>query len=329
MTAKIRTNVELPFHMPMFSTYHNLATPGVVARNNPESDNWYFNHAIELQCQRIFFAEGSPLVLLSNYAGNVWQMKFIEKASFQTRFIKSCAKKVIQEMLEQNYYVSFVGVDDYYVKGKSWYKERHFSHDGLITGVNNDMGTYTIAAYDQRWIYRPFQTTQRCFFNGMRAVLSSGGNGHLLALKCTENPVSLSIPHICQELTKYLAPQPDPDGKSAFGTDVYPRLYAYFERLQSGETPHEKIDRRLIRLIWEHKQCMVSRIAAVEAHCGLSSELSVSYAPLAELTNTLRLMYAKYVLCPNGHLLDSIKIKLQELTEREGLLLQKLIAQIE
>mgnify|MGYP001635611921 CR=1 FL=1 len=36
------SSVNLPFKMPMFSTYHNIAGAGVVAANNPTSDIWYY-----------------------------------------------------------------------------------------------------------------------------------------------------------------------------------------------------------------------------------------------------------------------------------------------
>ncbi len=70
-------------------------------------------------------------------------------------------------MLENGYYVLFHGVDDYYVKGKSWYKEKHFGHDGLICGVDNETKEYIIAAYDKQWIYRTFKTPQRGFAAGV------------------------------------------------------------------------------------------------------------------------------------------------------------------
>ena len=80
-------------------------------------------------------------------------MPFIDKIGVNTRFARRCALDIIKTMIDDGFYVAFSGVDDYYVKGKSWYKEEHFNHDGLIIGYDDENGTLSIAAYDQRWIF--------------------------------------------------------------------------------------------------------------------------------------------------------------------------------
>ena len=58
---------------------------------------------------------------------------------------------LIRSLIDNGYYVAFGGVDDYYMEGKSWYQEKHFDHDGLIVGYDQNDKTYTIYAYDQNW----------------------------------------------------------------------------------------------------------------------------------------------------------------------------------
>ena len=98
------------------------------------------------------------------------------------QFMKGYIHPLIRNLLDAGYYVCFVGVDDYYVKGKSWYKERHVNHDGAICGYNQEDKTYCLYSYDSNWVYRKFWTTQKnplmtaenlCFVKAYMAVFTA------------------------------------------------------------------------------------------------------------------------------------------------------------
>ncbi len=247
MTRKKRESIELPFSMPWFITYHQHAGPGVVAKNNPTADNWFFNKAIQLYSKTDnLFATSGASAKVSIYGGFSGEIPFLEKHWTQTRFLRNCVNEVIQSMLENGYYVLFHGVDDYYVKGKSWYKEKHFGHDGLICGVDNETKEYIIAAYDKQWIYRTFKTPQRGFAAGVRAIIDENRNGGLMSIKCLPYKVELNVSEIKQELLLYLnsALEPNEQGE-VFGVAVTPYVIEYINRLKTGEIPYEKIDKRI------------------------------------------------------------------------------------
>lgn len=129
-----------------------ISSAGIPAKQNTTSDNWYYNNTIEWRCTRKFL-QGFTTPELSLSCGSIWNMPFIDKIGVNTRFARRCALDIIKTMIDDGFYVAFSGVDDYYVKGKSWYKEEHFNHDGLIIGYDDENGTLSIAAYDQRWIF--------------------------------------------------------------------------------------------------------------------------------------------------------------------------------
>ena len=56
------------------------------------------------------------------------------KIDFNIRFARRCVLNIIKTMIDDGYYVAFYGVDDYYIKGKCWYKEQHMDHEGMIIG---------------------------------------------------------------------------------------------------------------------------------------------------------------------------------------------------
>ena len=323
MSIKRRSNIEFPFIQPWFATYHE-GCMGVIAKNNPASDNWFFNKAI-LLCTRpkILFADSGSSAKVNVYGPHTGAIPFLQNVWLQANFLRNCVKEVIQTMLEQGYYIRFSGVDDYYVEGKSWYKKKHFSHDGMICGVDNDTKEYIIAAYDSQWVFRAFRTPQAGFVKGYKSIIDNGGTATLNAAKCLDVPVELNISEIKEGLISYLNATSEPNEKDeVFGAAVIPYVIEYLNRLKSGEIPHERIDKRIFRLIWEHKNCMLARLKAVENHCGLSNEASMAYSPIVKTADNIRFAYMKHCAKQNDGLLEQIKDKLLEMTETEVGLLQ-------
>ena len=329
MSTKKRPNIEFPFTQPWFATYHD-ACIGVIVKNNPTSDNWFFNKAVQIHVKpKVLFADSGFAAKINLYGCFNQAMPCLEQLWMQGRFLRNCVKDVIGLMLEQGYYVRFFGVDDYYIKGKSWYKERHFSHDGLICGVDNDTKEYIIAAYDSQWVFRAFRTSQAGFVRGYKAILDKGGSSTIVAARCLDVPIELNVPEIKAGLIAYLNAISEPnENDEVFGVAIIPYLVEYLNRLKTGEIPYERIDKRIFRLVWEHKNCMLARLKAVEAHCGLSDETSAAYAPIVKAADNIRFAYTKHCNKRSDALLDQIKDKLLEMTGKEVGVLQSFYGKV-
>ena len=328
MRIKNRCNVELPFQMPRFITYHFLASAGVVAQNNEAADIWYFNNAISVFCAPGLLKGDTYHPGISLTIGNIWDMPFLEKEFFGTNFVKNCTREIIDAALEQGYYVSIWGIDDYYVEGKTMYKQRHMTHDCLICGAEYETKQYLIAAYDIQWRYRRFSTSQKGVIAGLRAVSNQGKYGELVAVRCNDERIRLDIPHIKRELAVYLnTPAVKPE-ENALGIHAFLRLSEYLELIKTGEITNEGIDRRIFQFMWEHKQCMLDRIMTVEADCKLSDEISTAYAPLVSLSDFIRRMYMKYCAKRNDQTINAIQEKMKQLIDDEAYLLRSLCEQI-
>lgn len=168
------TRVELPLVQPFYSTYHYQAPGLAVAVDNPTIRNFFLNDLMLLQCETRFLSGYTGLELTVD--GTYWTISpHLEKHGYDTCFLHGSLHTVIREMLDAGYYVCFAGVDDYYVPGKSWYRERHFAHDGLIHGYDRADKTYLLYAYDQNWRYRSFWTPQAAFGRAHAAAARNGG----------------------------------------------------------------------------------------------------------------------------------------------------------
>lgn len=322
----------LPYVEPMYSTYHWLSSAGIPAKQNTTSDNWYYNNTIEWRCTRKFL-QGFTTPELSLSCGNIWNIPFLDKIGVNTRFARRCALDIIKTMIDDGFYVAFSGVDDYYVKGKSWYKEQHFNHDGLIVGYDDESRTLSIAAYDQRWIFTVFETPQECFVEAMTVLCDKGTYGGLHAVKAKSEPQEINIKNIYNELKKYLSSAisdyPLADPEAVWGIVVYDFLCMYLDKLADGSIPYERRDRRVFRLVWEHKKCMLGRIRAVEELCGWDNELSLTYEEVVDLADKVRFIYSKFVLKYSSKHLEKMQLLLMDIKRSELDLLTKFLLKLE
>lgn len=324
---KVKKKVELPLVSPTYSTYHSAILSASISENL-SIRNWYLNEVIQLDCCRDFlWGYTTPLLRVEGLY--MTDNPYVEKVWYSTRFMKGSLNRIIKNMLDEGYYVYFSGVDDYYVKGKSWYKERHFSHDGAICGYNQEDKTFCIYAYDKNWVYKKFWTPQKCFNLGKKAIESKGIFGEICAVKAKDTKVDFNVDLALLNIAKYLDSNMEKypvDGKGhVYGAAVHNYIAKYVDKLYDGSIPYERMDRRIFRLIWEHKCIMLERIECIEREFSIAGEVSTKYADLVKEADTMRMLYASHRLRRRDSVLPVIKNKLISLAENERILLNELI----
>jgi len=321
--------VELPLTEPMYQTYHYQGTGLAIIKDNPTIRNWYLNEIMNLCCSRKFLSGyTTPEITIdrSRYSAN----PYIERIRVPLRFTKGYVNPIIREMLNNGYYVAFAGVDDFYIPGKSWYKERHFSHDGLICGYNQNDKTYCIYAYDRNWIYQKFWTPQKAFNKGFEVMVKQGTLSSIVALKPSSDKVAFSPEIACEKIAEYLDSSlekypMDGDG-IVFGIIVHRYIAEYLTKLYDGSIPYERMDRRVFRVIWEHKEVMLERIIAIEQALNMNGIFSNVYRMIVTEANTMRMLYASHHLKRRDSVLPTIRKKLLVLMETERKILSDLVS---
>ena len=133
--------VELPIIEPVYSTYHNQGAASAIISSNPSIRNHFLNEIMILNCSRKFLS-GFTTPEIGITSSSFLDNPYLDKKWFSSEYLNGHINAVIKYLLDSGHYVDFGGVDDYYIKGKSWYKERHFNHDGLICGYNREDKTY-------------------------------------------------------------------------------------------------------------------------------------------------------------------------------------------
>lgn len=114
----------------------------------------------------------------------------------------------------------------------------------------------------------------------------------------------------------------DGDG-DVFGIAVQEYLAMYAGRLYDGSIPYERMDRRVFRLLWEHKAVMLERLQKVEKMLELDHTVSERYKLLVPEADTVRMLYASHHARRRDSLLPVIQKKLYALSASETELLSE------
>ena len=322
--SKMAESVQLKLLEPMYGTYHDQLASTAIIADNPSIRNFSLNNTVELTCTRRFLSGFTTPE--ANVSNSMWpQNPYFEREWVATWYADGYANHIFKNMLRQGLYIYFWDVDDYYIEGKTWCGERHFDHNGLITGFDNADRTFTVFAYDSNWVLRTFRTPQSGFTRGRKAALSRGKRGGVCGLRPKTDTVGLLPQQILTELEKYLSStlktQPFDGEGMVRGAAVHLYLAEYVRRLYDGRIPYERMDRRVFRLLWEHKKAMLERVAAVEDALGLNHETSADYARVVAVADTLRLLYASHHMKRRDSVLPVIATKLELLDSLERELL--------
>ena len=112
------------------------------------------------------------------------------------------------------------------------------------------------------------------------------------------------------------------------GIVVHEYLAKYLDMLYDGAIPYEKIDRRIFRLIWEHKKTMLESIRNIEKALSLDDSVSAEYEKIAKEADTVRMLYASHIMKRRDGLLPIIKNKLLSLEKEEQDILEKLLQKV-
>ena len=324
----MKPKIDLPICEPIYGTYHYQGCGSAIISGNPSIRNYYLNVATSLTCH-LDFRNGytSPKfgALRSSFRDN----PHIESIVYPMKHLGKDVHRLIRSLLNDGYYVRFEGIDDYYVKGKTFYQKRHYSHDGMICGYDAFRRNYTIFAYDEKWIYRRFQTPCSAWEAGRIAEFREGRSGTIYGLKAKPEPVlfqpELALKNIQDYLDPYYAPGTVINPNIVHGCAAQVYLAEYINELFLQHIPYERSDRRIFRQLWEHKRLMLERIGKIECEYGLSSEHSSAYRQLVATAERLKSLYTFHMIQRRDDLLPAMRDRLLTMEADERTILTQLV----
>lgn len=317
--------ISLPVIEPCYGTYHYQGSGAAIIGANESILNYYLNEAVNLYCNRHFLYGGTTLglgVVKSTYSIN----PHLEKVHFLTKYLGEHIHHVIHALIDDGFYVYYTGIDDYYLEGKTFYKEKHFKNDGMICGYDDEKNTYSVYAYDSNWEYQVFEISQKSFEKGRVSKYIENDDAFITGLRPKTNHVNFSPWMVIRCIKSYLNSNfyiyPTYIAEEAYGLVVHEYLKMYLDKLADGIIPKELMDRKVFRQLWEHKELMLKRILKMESELEMDAEFSEKYTPVVDLAKKIRVQYENYRLSDQKELIYNIKDSITEICEKEKTILK-------
>jgi hypothetical protein len=275
-------------------------------------------------------------VVVSFYEPYVWYTRnpWFEYESISHEAINSLnlnLNNLIINYIDRGYYILAI-VNDFFIPDRQAYQKFNLKHDILLyrydfmnkrfdaIGYNKD-GTYGHSFVD-------FDDFEKSFFsidnNDLIFYTLNGFYNHNFSIEST---VELLKDYLYSRNTssrlKVL------DGKRyisdhAFGLDVYYHLKNYFHLLI---TKQANFDIRSLHMLYEHKECMISRIKFLEENGYLknSSEFLDGYNKIRDKIKTTKNLQLKYKLTRNNYDIQKIITILDEVAREEKVIIENIL----
>lgn len=287
----------LPYLEPTYCTYNYMACLDVCAQGDPRMDNWVLNYYTSWCCEKNETGDPKvPSVRIPH--SQIWRVpSFFNHYKIPKKYIQNCHVKLFKDFLDDGCYIYFNGVDDYYLQIKASYKRRHYPHDGMITGYDEEKKVYYVSTYIKTGKFEnvevPVGEFSRAWHSRYMDNDAQGADVIGLKLDPSKN-YEPSIDKILEDIRLYVASEVTEQHKrhdSVFGLAVYDELKNFFRAVVQDGYPC--YDKRLFRLIYEHKLSMYRRLEYLNKEGIVSSEIVEAYKTVLDTANKTYMLHLK------------------------------------
>lgn len=322
--------LELPTKKSWYNALNWQVAAGVVANcNHISADNWYLSNCINISCEIEFENEKgelSPRPLVDNT--HPWSINSITKYEIPKKILNKSLHEVIENIIDENYYFYFNGVDDYYIRGIQGMNKNHYPHDGLLSGYNNGDNTYTIFSYDMNNKLKTFKISKYHFEKGFFSKYSDF-NTTCLVLKNNMTEIKYRHSEFIKNITCYCYSQQTDKYKSAdeylFGYDALNHINEYIHFFKANKITANLFDIRVFLTLYENKFCIYNSLLRLKELNLTKKEYCVEYFKIVELAERLHMLSIRFKLSNEHYTLELLYNSLTMLIKREKSILIKVL----
>lgn len=308
---------ELSYREPRFQAYNYTGVIGVVLSEYKCLENWYFNNCIQWEISKNSSTDNFAITAL--IPGT--QTDLIEEVHFSGKFVYNNVDSIVKDLIDNDYYVNFWGIDDYYIPQKRHYESKHIYHDGLIVGYDDNNNTYSWTSHNDSNHFSLFKTSQNCLSQAFNSHFIEHRNSFSgIRMKDGIAKVDLNYDLILDSINKYVYPNTDND--KYYGVKIYKPLI--HETLSNG-IKYRYADKRKMRLILEHKKCMLDRLQKLSQEISKFNNAFEDYLDIYDDAFSLQYLSVKYNITKKECYLNTMIELLKRLEHKERNVLSELL----
>lgn len=199
-----------------------------------------------------------------------------------------------------------IHLDEFYLSSKEYYQTRHFVHENLIYGFDDEKEEiyaygmaerqqtekYTISYYDFLLLYEKGKLFSFCDAE----YLEQEGYAPVLLCRIGTIPeYHFTWEEMAKKLKAFINPKPE----EIVGEDIHvygKGIYAWIIRELAGETDYGIDDFRIFQLLYEQKQCICRRLRCLQERNMLPEKyqsILSGYQSIVQICQGMRIIYLK------------------------------------
>ncbi len=269
------------------TTYLNFSLPLCAILTDDSLYSWFYQHFVQLYT-------------LTDGNGNLW-VDYLEQLDFYRDVAdgkiyqyesmseeKNIVEYIISKISKGCYVLIFV--DEYYLPQKASYMSKHFLHQIMVYGYNNQTETFMTVAFNDKGVFASNEYSYKIFNQayelGKENYESSpvwvlNENVVIIRLKDNVKTYKFNLDLFLEELKIYLSGDGnysmirpnnlETNGRQAsFNFQVHDELILHLNNLIQGKST---MDFRYMHLLFEHKSIMHKRLEYIVSHFNSGEKL--------------------------------------------------------
>ncbi len=246
------------------------------------------------------------------------------------------ALQFLIESLDLGCYL-YLFTDQYYNPEHPYYRQAHFVHDMFLYGYDREAELFYSRGFDRQNSFRDYTISFADLASSYRFAEPEypwQKYVYMLRRRDDDQPYPFNAALAADLLEEYLESVDSsyrlamsrPSPNFVYGMETYGSLQAMLNRMWE----EEHADIRPFHVLWEHKKCMLDRIAYMEERGDLPKEdgLSAAYAKIEESAQSMRYQMMKYGFTRQESDLSKIGRRLSEMADTERILLGKVLGRL-
>lgn len=317
----------LPIVMPPIETYQSLSfVMGVLLAYDNLKHIMYSNY-ISVRCNDSSSFEYVNLEFAEAMWNDYRKMGIAEMNLYHIKNIdKKACENFLKERIDQNNYLLFYSIDDYFLSYTDEYMKVHNRHDTYVYGY--DETSFYIMAYKDFKLHLFCIPTDE-IVNGLYSPLYHFENLSF----CTFRPrddvnVQIKYDVAVEKLNKYI--QGGRINGKIYGIDTYKVILKCIDSsiILCEQNCKRDIDLKVFRMLWEHKKMINNTIKKIGEDIN-SFEITIKeYDKLEQQAQILLCLVMKYNITGRKKILINIKNKIISLRQLEKSILEQIIMDV-